>query len=130
MPRSDNDPRDEPSARVDDLQDQIDTLRAQVMTNRSNIENLQVRSGLDHALLEALREEGVSQVEVNENLRRALESSRRIGAAIGIVMCHQLVTEEAAFEMLRTMSQNNNIKVRDIADRIVETGVVPGGVTK
>jgi hypothetical protein len=114
-----------PSLGDDDLQEQIDMLRAQVTANRSDIDDLQASGQLDHALLEALQEKGVSQVELAQNLRRALESSRRIGAAVGIVMAQRLITEEAAFELLRTLSQNRNMKLRDVADRVVETGVIP-----
>ena len=119
-----------PSPGGDDLQQQIDALRAQVTVNRSDIDHLQDTGRIDHALLEVLREEGASQMALNENLRQALVSSRRIGAAVGIVMCQRLLTEEAAFEMLRTISQNTNMKLRDIADRVVETGIVPDAASK
>jgi hypothetical protein len=39
------------------------------------------------------------------NLESALGSSRRIGAAIGVLMAHHKVTEDVAFDMLRTASQ-------------------------
>lgn len=59
------------------------------------------------------------------NLESALTTSRRIGAAIGVLMAHHKVTEEAAFAMLRTSSQHLHRKLRDIAVDVVETGTLP-----
>jgi PAS domain-containing protein len=63
--------------------------------------------------------------ETVANLRLALASSRRIGTAIGIVMAHRRITDEAAFDLLRQASQRAHRKVRDIADEVVQTGVLP-----
>jgi hypothetical protein len=60
------------------------------------------------------------------NLESALGSSRRIGAAIGVLMAHHKVTEDVAFDMLRTSSQHLHRKLRDIAADVVETGTLPG----
>jgi AmiR/NasT family two-component response regulator len=62
-----------------------------------------------------------------DHLRRALESSRTIGAAMGIVMATHMVSLEEAFEMLREVSQNHNRKLRDIAVDVVEQGCLPDG---
>ena len=58
------------------------------------------------------------------NLSIALQSSRRIGAAIGILMAGGL-SEEAAFAELRRSSQNANRKLRDVADDVLLTGALP-----
>ncbi len=60
-----------------------------------------------------------------DNLETALASSRRIGAAIGVLMAHHKVTEDAAFGMLRTTSQHLHRKLRDVAVEVVETGTLP-----
>jgi hypothetical protein len=60
------------------------------------------------------------------NLEAALGSSRRIGAAIGVLMAHHKVTDDVAFDMLRTSSQHLHRKLRDIAADVVETGTLPG----
>ena len=57
-----------------------------------------------------------------EHLEAALGSCRRIGAAIGIVMCATKVTEDEAFATISAISQRRNIKLRNIADDIVLTG--------
>ncbi len=62
--------------------------------------------------------------EMTENLNTALANSRRIGAAIGILMASRRVTEDEAFELLRQTSQRLHRKLRDVADDVVFTGVL------
>lgn len=69
---------------------------------------------------------GSQQRERAENLETALRSSREIGIAIGILMARGLTTREQAFDTLREASQHLNIKLRDLASAIVETGELPG----
>jgi AmiR/NasT family two-component response regulator len=59
------------------------------------------------------------------NLRRALEHSRDIGAAIGILMATRKVTRDGAFDLLRVVSQNSNVKLRLLALEVVEQGCIP-----
>jgi GAF domain-containing protein len=66
--------------------------------------------------------------ESNENLRQALETSRDIGAAMGILMATKLLTKEQAFDLLRIESQHSHRKLRDVALDVTETGVLPGMV--
>jgi AmiR/NasT family two-component response regulator len=58
------------------------------------------------------------------NLEIALASSRRIGMAIGILMARFNVRDDAAFDLLRTASQRQNRKVRDIAEDVVLAGTL------
>lgn len=60
-----------------------------------------------------------------EQLQTALTSARTIGAALGIVMVSQKITQDQAFQVLRQFSQNRNVKLRDLADEVVITGVLP-----
>ena len=60
-----------------------------------------------------------------DNLRAALDSNRRIGAAIGVLMAMHKVTEDQAFDMLRVASQLLHRKLRDIAAEVVEVGALP-----
>lgn len=59
------------------------------------------------------------------NLETALQSSREIGMALGILMAHRKVTHEAAFDLLRAASQNLHRKLRDVAAEVMETGALP-----
>lgn len=52
-------------------------------------------------------------------IQEALESRDVIGAAKGILMEREAVTSDEAFEMLRSVSQNSNIKLRDVAAALV-----------
>jgi AmiR/NasT family two-component response regulator len=47
-----------------------------------------------------------------------------IGQAQGILMERHHVTADQAFAMLSKVSQDNNRKLRDIADRLVNTGTL------
>ena len=57
-----------------------------------------------------------------ENLRFALQASRRIGIAIGIVMNAHRLTDGQAFDVLARLSQQKNMKLRDLVEDIVLTG--------
>lgn len=53
-------------------------------------------------------------------LRAGLERRTIIGQAIGITMTRQGLTTDAALAHLVRLSQNSNVKVRDIAQMIVD----------
>lgn len=56
------------------------------------------------------------------HLQVALEHSREIGAAIGILMERQTLSYEQAFDVLRRASQHRNEKVATLAADLVLTG--------
>jgi len=56
-----------------------------------------------------------------EQMHSALVSRDRIGQAKGIIMERFKVDDTAAFELMRRLSQENNIRLADIADRIIDT---------
>jgi AmiR/NasT family two-component response regulator len=60
------------------------------------------------------------------HLEFALETNRRIGIAIGIVMSRYLQTDTQAFDSLRVVSQRSSRKLRDIAEDVIRTGALPG----
>lgn len=55
------------------------------------------------------------------NLEQALETNRRIGMAVGVVMATNRLTPERSFELLRRASMNGNRKLRDVAESVVRT---------
>lgn len=59
------------------------------------------------------------------NLRIALESSRQIGTAIGILMVTYKITGDAAFDVLKAVSQRLHRKLRLVAEEVVLTGTLP-----
>jgi hypothetical protein len=60
------------------------------------------------------------------HLEIALDSSRIIGAAIGILMHRHRWTYEQSFDALRDASQRDHRRLRDIADDVVMLGDLPG----
>lgn len=64
------------------------------------------------------------------HLQQALESSRQIGSAVGILMAHGRLTSDEAFAMLVQASRTLNRKLRDIADEVTRTGALPSPATR
>lgn len=60
------------------------------------------------------------------HLEIALETSRSIGAAIGILMHRHRWTYEQAFDAMRHVSQHTHRRLRDIASDVVLIGDLPG----
>ena len=59
-----------------------------------------------------------------ENLRRALQSNREIGVAMGILMQRHALTRDQAFAVLRRASQDANRKLSDIATEVADMGTL------
>ena len=59
-------------------------------------------------------------------LQQALLSRDVIGQAKGILMERQRITADEAFDVLRKASQHLNVKLRNLAEHVVETGEIPG----
>lgn len=59
------------------------------------------------------------------HLQAALLSREIIGQAQGILMERERITSEQAFTLLRKASQQLNLKLRDVAQGLVDTGLVP-----
>jgi GAF domain-containing protein len=59
-----------------------------------------------------------------DNLERALQTSRRIGVAVGILRATHTVTDDQAFGLLRIASQSSNRKVLDLAEGVIHTGML------
>ena len=59
------------------------------------------------------------------HLHDALASRGIIGQAQGILMERERITADQAFQVLRRASQDLNVKLRDIAQRLVDTGADP-----
>lgn len=75
-----------------------------------------------HAALAFARARERAQID---GLEQAVASNRAIGMAIGILMAIERVGQDEAFDLLRTVSQRTNRKLREIADDVVHTGQLP-----
>jgi transcriptional regulator with GAF, ATPase, and Fis domain len=60
------------------------------------------------------------------NLQVALESRAVIDQAKGILMERFRLTADQAFQTLARLSMESNVKLRSVAERVVETGEMPG----
>jgi GAF domain-containing protein len=69
-----------------------------------------------------------SVIARNEQLRASLESRAVIDQAMGVIMAVRRCTRDQALAILRTASQNQNVKLRDLAADIVAqaSGERPG----
>ncbi|MET9494494.1 GAF and ANTAR domain-containing protein [Streptomyces sp. NPDC006552] len=57
-------------------------------------------------------------------LREAVQTRHAIGEAMGIIMAEHNLSEREAFDVLRRYSQENNVKLRDVAQRVRERGTL------
>jgi GAF domain-containing protein len=67
----------------------------------------------------------LASAQTEEQLRSAIASRTVLGQAQGILMERYKISAEKSFEVLRRVSQDGNVKVRDVAQRLVETGETP-----
>lgn len=56
-----------------------------------------------------------------DHLRAAMEARTTIDLAVGIMMAQNKCGQEEAFEILRGASSNRNVKLRDLAERVVKS---------
>ena len=56
-----------------------------------------------------------------EQLQSALTTRDRIGQAKGIIMERYDIDDVAAFDMLKRLSQDSNVRLADIAQRVIDT---------
>ncbi len=65
--------------------------------------------------------------QTEQHLRAAMAARNLIGQAQGILMERFQLTAEQAFAVLSRVSQQSNVKLRDVAQRLIDTGETPGG---
>jgi GAF domain-containing protein len=59
------------------------------------------------------------------NLQAALATRETIGEALGILMERERITSNQAFDILRRASQHLHIKLREVAQNLIDTGEDP-----
>jgi hypothetical protein len=67
----------------------------------------------------------LSSAQLVTGLQTALTSRHTIGLAQGILMERYQLDRHRSFELLRRTSSVHNVKLRDVAARVVETGLLP-----
>jgi ANTAR domain-containing protein/GAF domain-containing protein len=73
----------------------------------------------------ALAVAGAAAQEKADNLVIALQNSREIGVAMGVLMTRHQTTREEAFNLLRIASQRMHRKLADVAAEVADTGTLP-----
>ncbi|MDQ6910708.1 MAG: GAF and ANTAR domain-containing protein [Actinomycetota bacterium] len=91
----------------------IDRAKASIFTTLAGI-----------ALNSAEEREGDGRLA--ENLRTALRTSGVIGQAQGILMERERITADQAFDVLRRASQRLNVKLREVAQDVVDNKELRG----
>jgi response regulator NasT len=63
--------------------------------------------------------------DATEELERGLAARTLIGQAQGILMERFSLDADRAFQVLRRYSQDGNVKLAEVARRVVQTGALP-----
>ncbi|MER5374233.1 GAF and ANTAR domain-containing protein [Streptomyces sp. NPDC002553] len=66
-----------------------------------------------------------SSARTHAQLEQAIATRHLIGEAMGILMGRHQLSEEQAFDVLRRYSQENNVKLREVARLVCEKGAAP-----
>jgi GAF domain-containing protein len=67
----------------------------------------------------------VASARHEETLSKAVDARKLIGQAMGILMERYNVDDDRAFAILRRYSQDANTKLRDVAQRLIDTRKLP-----
>ncbi|MGW7587743.1 GAF and ANTAR domain-containing protein [Streptomyces rubiginosohelvolus] len=67
----------------------------------------------------------LSAARTHAQMEQAVSTRHQVGQAMGILMARHNITENEAFNRLRGYSQNNNVKLRDVALLVCEQGALP-----
>jgi GAF domain-containing protein len=67
----------------------------------------------------------LSAIDKEKNLRKAMDSREIIGQAMGILMERHRITASQSFDLMVHVSQRSNVKLRAIAEELVQTGKLP-----
>ncbi|WP_394427129.1 GAF and ANTAR domain-containing protein [Streptomyces sp. SGAir0957] len=64
----------------------------------------------------------LASARTHAQMEQAITTRHHIGEAMGILMARHHVTEDQAFDVLRRYSQKKNIKLREVARLVCDTG--------
>ncbi len=83
------------------------------------------RSGQVGAVFAAQAAVALARARTEAQLKEAISTRTLIGEATGILMERHKLRSDEAFELLCRASQEANVKLREVARRVVETGEEP-----
>ncbi|MFD4750845.1 GAF and ANTAR domain-containing protein [Streptomyces rubiginosohelvolus] len=67
----------------------------------------------------------LSAARTHAQMEQAVATRHQVGQAMGILMASHRIPENEAFNALRRYSQDNNVKLRDVALLVCEQGALP-----
>lgn len=67
----------------------------------------------------------LSAARTHAQMEGAVATRHQVGQAMGILMARHHIAESDAFNVLRRHSQDHNVKLRDVAQRVCEQGRLP-----
>ena len=92
--------------------------------------DLSVATGAVFAAYASMALVAAARQDTANHLLRALETNREVGVAMGILMANGKLSNQQAFDGLRTASQHLNRKLHDIAADVAVTGALPRAALK
>ena len=113
-------------AKVEEATDRADASDERADGHTTRMDTLETRIDVDREVIAQLQADGLLSEEHAAHLEQALRSSRKIGAAIGLVMADRKVNEAAAVSILSRASQGANRKPTVVALEVVRKGDAGG----
>ena len=110
---------EELEARVAQNRADIDAIEALAQEKISVLDRVADKCDANWEMIEMLQADGLKLHDHDEQMEQALQSSRQIGAAVGIIMATRNVSEKEAFQSLVAASQRTNTKLKSIAGRVI-----------
>jgi hypothetical protein len=118
---------EENTRRIDDLANRVDASesRADAADMRADAADLraevsEAQAAVDREILASVQIDGELARAHVEQLERALQTSRTIGAAIGVLMATLKVDQDQALAYLKRKSSETNVKLFVLCAQIVE----------
>lgn len=115
-------------------------LGYQLFTARETLGALDLYAGNTHVFDDHAEEMGglfashaavaLAGAQYGAQMSEAVSTRQIIGEAIGILMERYRLTQDAAFDVLRRASQQRNVKLREVARHVAETGEEPLGTAE
>ncbi len=87
-------------AMVEQATDRADTRDERAVAHGTRMDALETRIDVDREVIAQLQADGLLSGQHAAHLEQALSSSRKLGAAIGLVMADRKVSEADAFTIL------------------------------
>jgi len=103
--------------------DELGRLRENLIRSREDAANIKASSVVMRTESSRLRSERNAAREEADQLRGALKSRVVIEQAKGMIAARQDIGVDEAFQRLRKHARDNNLRIHDVAARVVDLGL-------